>query len=708
MKRILNRLLNKRGSVLFLVVVVMSLLIIAASATYYIVSNQRSSVEVRYSSEQSYQTALSMSNTVSRYINGYLNAIKRSGEKEVSKYTNTIVGKMLQGETITTKDLDLKSMGMSESEFAKVNVTIKPSGTKTVKGNTVNYFDLEVFSEHNGETTKVTQVIAIETGPADYFTRFLTSTGRRSEDVIVDANKILSGAYFENDFTRFSSAHLNDSIYVSGTFDDEGLIYNKSPYASSTEVIVTDNFYCKGASGSSIDVNKIYVGGNFYCSKLVSADEVYVLGDLEINISQSNSTVFYVNGDCRMNSGAPDQKYYINGDLYINNVSEQQGEFHVKGDVIIPSSSMTVTTKGIECGGVFRYADGSEVKPSDSGYPGWYEGWKFNHKDSYSSPLDDDKVSNAVNYITSKASKNKYQTWDAEGYFNKKFPSAETITPDDPKYAIDGAWDGYRVKIDKSCKLRPATTWSWGKHYIEIDATSSDIYIYLDSNGLKYNGKDCFMFGKDSNNINVIIKGSHSVIFVLPQNVNFKMNQFTFVGHLGLALKMTGYDSLDKLIQNENAVSTKFRPSNVSVIQNLLTSGENDSMIFDRNQLSDKSTHNNIFLITKGTDNSFDFNAESSFCGYIYAPDSTMQCDSASQTIAFIGGIIMGSYTYKNMDATLAFTTPYDYDGNYKDGDGNPVKKTDIVKELMNISAGGAPGGGSAKVFQDSYIVGYR
>ena len=76
----MKKLLNKKGSVLFLVVVVMSILIVAASATFYIVNNQHSSVNVRYSSEQSYQTAVSVSDTVSKYIDGYLEAISKSGK----------------------------------------------------------------------------------------------------------------------------------------------------------------------------------------------------------------------------------------------------------------------------------------------------------------------------------------------------------------------------------------------------------------------------------------------------------------------------------------------------------------------------------------------------------------------------------------------------------------------------------------------------
>lgn len=714
MKRLLEKLQSRNGSVLFLVVVVMSLLIIAASATYYVVSNQSSSVTVRYNSEQSYQTARSMSGAVSQYINGYLNAIKASGEKSIGKYSNTVVGKMLKGETVTTKDLDLKAMGLSENDDATVNITIKPSGTKVEGDNTVNFYEIEVSSQYNGETTKVTQIIAIETGPAEYFTRFLTSTGNRSEDVIVSAEQILSGAYFENDFTRLSSAHMNDSVYVTGTFDDDGIIYHRSLYSSRTEIVVNENFYCKGAGGSVVDVDEVYVGGNLLCAKQILADNVYVLGDYTCNMSQgASSSTFYIDGDCYLNSGTTNdsvfQTFYINGDLYLNNISESHGKFYVKGNVIIPGKTGHGTTKGIECGGKFLYADGTEVNPGDGGsFAGepaptkWYSNFKFTHADKFISLFNKEKVADVVNHISNNTSKNKYAEWDAEGYFTKTFPGAPTIDPGDAAYKLSEYGNDFLIEIDKSCRLIPAKGWgNWGSHYIEIDATEKDIYIYLDSNGLKVDERKCFKFSETEETapVNVVVKGTHSVIFILPADTDFRLDSRQFIGHRGLAEYMTGKTGDDLRTVN---VRDSFIPGNTDKIRSLLIKGENDAEILDRSKLSDNQTHNNIFLVTKGTSNRISVGRESTLCGYIYAPSTVMNCDYAGQTIGFVGGLIMGSYTYKNMNATLAFTTPYDYDSNYGG------KKTDIVKQLMSISVSGSPDPGSAKEFKDSYVVGYK
>ena len=183
----MKKLLNKKGSVLFLVVVVMSILIIAASATFYVVNNQRSSVTVRYSSEQSYQTALSVSDTVSKYIDGYLEAIAASGnEFRLSDYPDTLIGKMMNLTIGSSSDIT-SSIDLSDDNMGKATVTItkkKQIPDPSNPENTAHVFEISTKSEYNGETIEITEVKQIVSGPTNYFTRFLTSTGHRPEDVV--------------------------------------------------------------------------------------------------------------------------------------------------------------------------------------------------------------------------------------------------------------------------------------------------------------------------------------------------------------------------------------------------------------------------------------------------------------------------------------------------------------------------------------------
>ena len=105
MKKSIKRLKQNKGSVLFLVLAVMTILIIAASAVYYMVMSNRGSVQTRYDDEQAYQTALSVSNGVSEYIDAYLSGISSSSGKlnDSNDLVSAIVGLPLNGSISTTK-----------------------------------------------------------------------------------------------------------------------------------------------------------------------------------------------------------------------------------------------------------------------------------------------------------------------------------------------------------------------------------------------------------------------------------------------------------------------------------------------------------------------------------------------------------------------------------------------------------------------------
>ena len=76
----------------------------------------------------------------------------------------------------------------------------------------------------------------------------------------------------------------------------------------------------------------------------------------------------------------------------------------------------------------------------------------------------------------------------------------------------------------------------------------------------------------------------------------------------------------------------------------------------------------------------------------------------------FFGGLIIGTYTYKNSSALLAFTTPYDYADIYKKPGEANYKKTDIVKRLISFANNdGVPGGSSDSITLQSFdTLGYK
>jgi len=670
----MKKLLCKKGSVLFLVVVVMSILIIAASATFYIVNNQTNSVNVRYSSEQSYQTALSVSDTVSDYIDGYIAAISSSG-KEMTKYKDTVIGKMVSMSTGTSNDIT--SDIPLDSSMGTAKVTIRKTSTKNSGDNTVHIFEITTDSEVNGETVTITQVKEIITGPTEYFTRFLTSTGKHPDDVNITADKIISSAYFENDFTRLSNATMNESLYSSGTFYNNGIIFN----APTKEIVIAENFYNYGF-GQSVECGKIYVGGNLESSSTFTANEIYVLGDVTFKQDLTGGT-YYVNGNVYLdNINTNDCIFYVNGNVYFSNINKPQGKFYVKKDVIL-NNWQWASLKECKYGGALT---------------GTTTATTFSHDTDIGTPFADTAKISA--YIASATGKQKYEKWSVEEYFVNSFTDYVENVVTDPgdghlvsyniKNAVipgersdtwvDGdpaadkpAWiDGHDpvagqkhtyIKspygglaicyISESCALRSWTNdsfnatinWNGGtgthpfytnggkENYIVIDTGSKrpggkEIYILLDKGTNSY-----FSFGADNTIqfVNVIIKGDYPVIFIIPEGTSYKTSAFLYVGHANLAAKMCGCTDYNDLISSQRQLFSQFT-GKTSVIEGFIDiqsaadpKMQPTALIKSGSGIPD--FHNNIFLVSNSNKDIVDMNSMNIFYGYLYAPNTKLNVD---------------------------------------------------------------------------------
>lgn len=741
----MKRLLNKKGSVLFLVVVVMSILIVAASATFYIVNNQQSSVNVRYSSEQSYQTAVSVSDTVSKYIDGYVEAIT-SSKKSFSTWKDSLVANMLKMGTGSTENIT-SQLDLSDMNMGKVDVKIKKLGTKpdTVNAeNTVHSYEIQTTSNYNGEEITIKQIKEIITGPVEYFTRFLTCTGYNEEDVTFGAYLVLSESYFENEYTvvgASSATCINNSLYSSGTLYVRGLQYSKPK--EEIEIVIKDNLIMERNSMQFLKYGgKAYIGNDFISEgTFLWGDEMYVLGDFISEGGQLKSGCkLYVAGDCHLGSIANNMYFanegdmYINGDLYID-VREGytlKGSYYVNGNIYINIDNnggiQTETTPAenhLIYGGELNFTKGGWVSyqtapVSSGGTP---------------SIFTDQLVANTKAYIIQNTASYDYEIWDVEDkYFNKQGITREITLDDVSDSAVrklgkpeNLPWrNDYLVTIDESCTIHPATEWESGKHYIIVDTTvnDKDIYIKLDSGaasafsftGFKADGKT------PKSTFNLIVKGKHSVIFILPQDKDFVMDNASFIGHKGFAEAITG-KTLDEIIGDyndniDNRINIRdefydykrggFNPDTGELTQGAVKAVDTwfkDDKVpnqIDRSKFTDPTVHNNIFLVTKGVNKNLDFSSQSTFCGYVYAPKSMIRSDTTNgPCLTFIGGMIVGSYTYSNLSAALMFTTPCDVDNNY------PISKpSDIVKHLIKFA--NSNGGISGEDISTLEVKGYN
>ena len=729
MGRLLGKLRNKNGSVLFLVVVVMSLLIIAASATFYVVTNQQSAITVKYNSEQSYQSAVSMCSTISDFIDGYGTKLEHK-QLDGAGYENNILVKLVNLPTLGHYDAtqDFSSLGLGN-----VNITVSKPYDPYVDadGMTIHTVDITTTATVNGESTTTTLRKEIYTSEqvqtAEPFTRFLTSTGKGSDqrDVFLNAASIYGDAFFENEWTLMS-AHLNCSLYSSRSFMDSGIKYHRPDNYKNWEMVIAENLTTVANGMYTDSLDNVFVGGKMTLNTQWNTKRVYVCGDLEITYNDSgHDNTFFVKNDCHINGTNSLGKdiIYINGDLYFHEVEKYgtkyvemptDAQFYVNGKVYYGGVEMTKNESGFytylnQWGGTsfatnIHSITASEIEalmknniPQNNFVSANPDEWT---SEDYFAITDWDSVSA---YINDKASKNEYMVWDAESFFEKL--EADNKTAGKVRPGVDNTdkttYNNQVCTITKSCRLKQAAFVSqWGFELngnIVIQATKEPIYIYLEPE----TGESTFQFAKDEYIANVIIEGKYPVVFILPDGVDFKMNGHSYIGHAELAMEVGGLDTVADLLNGNVNIfaSCGFSGGDATKdkVRNIFKEDSDGYLKFKTNGKVG-NLHNNIFFASKSDSNTLNFSAETTFCGYVYAPSCNLTCDSASQSVGFIGGIVVSNYSYKNSMAHLIFTSPYDYHNNYSYDAESGEDKGDIANKLMSDSGGKKPGADKGKL----------
>ena len=766
----MKKLLNKKGSVLFLVVVVMAVLLVAASATYYVIRNQSASANTHYSSEQSYQTAYSVSNTMTTFLVNEQTKIS----KNPALYTGSIFDammKMPKGGILGQNTIN----NFTKEGLGEYNIIIeKTDGTKSDSGEK-GVFKITTSAEVNGETTTLVQVWQLTIAPAKtkFYTKFLTSTGYRQEDVYLDVQHLYGAAYFENPYTSAGALNqFRESIYATGTFSDNGMKFNNPDELCDLEVVIADNFYITTAEGTSlIGLGGLFVGGNFLdggdkggkqiclyeyekdsdgkvikdsngkpkivkAGSAYKAGNAYIMGDLTFN-SGGHTGNYFVKGDCYINSNLQntgDINFYIGGDLYlgessIDTIFLSDATFYVEGniyicnkgvgtvkniyrlsskkDVISDPDAWTVDvidgTGGVEIvnkeGKKLKYHSVEEIMAATTEFGSWV---------------------NVQSYINTSTAKGSYGIWKAENLV----PEGDAIALSDPSICEKaGEWDdSCFVTISDSCTIKPGLKWWDGCHYVLIDASEHDIYIKLDGTGYDY-----FSFGLNTTwegdgingpaaRVNILIRGSYAVVFVLPDDVDFKMGNESFIGHEDLALALYNRDKANKASSARDLYNAKvnvyscfegypssveqkadpsYKPiTNIDVLtEEIVKEIEIDEIDEETGEnkkirtivkgspyiAEDSDAHNNIFLVSNGKTNTLDFNArQCPFFGYLYAPNTLLGINTMNDGVGFCGGLIVGSYSYISPNSTLIYCDPYEYKGKGKS------RGTNIVTELIS------------------------
>lgn len=372
MKRALLRLKCGRGSVLFFIVAIMSVMIVLASAVYYSAVSARKQVEIRYGDEQSYQSAVSLNDLVTEYLN----------TKTEDAFVDAILA-LAPGSSLTTQGTGTDSFAKLAEGLGDYKVTVtKISGDSSDEKHTVK-IETEVIVD--GESSTVTSVGEFTLVSKPYsFDRFFTSTGYAPNDVVMSGMTITSTMYLDNEYSQIGSLQSgNSGINIKAEVISAGtLAINNAPInadgSKTFDITVGNNLiltYSGGQAGMNLNGGRIRVGGNLIQGtsfNYKSDTDVYVVGDLiSGRPSDTNDCELYVNGDAAFFGNETYKgKVYVNGDVYIdkevNTGDKFPGGITIGGNVYLCSGSSYfgaqkawIKSHGIDDSRIKDYTDAS-------------------------------------------------------------------------------------------------------------------------------------------------------------------------------------------------------------------------------------------------------------------------------------------------------------------------------------------------------------
>lgn len=554
MKRALLRLKCGRGSVLFFIVAIMSVMIVLASAVYYSAVSARKQVEIRYGDEQSYQSAVSLNDLVTEYLN----------TKTEDAFVDAILA-LAPGSSLTTQGTGTDSFAKLAEGLGDYKVTVtKISGDSSDEKHTVK-IETEVIVD--GESSTVTSVGEFTLVSKPYsFDRFFTSTGYAPNDVFMSGMTITSTMYLDNEYSQIGGTGApgtgNSKINIEAEIISAGtLAINNAPINAdgdkTFDITVGNNLimtFNGGQGAMNLNGGRIRVGGNLIQGtsfNYKNDTDVYVVGDfISGRPSDDSNCEIYVNGDAAFFGNETYKgKVYVNGDVYIdrevNTGDKFPGGITIGGNVYLCSGSSYfgaqttwIKSHGIDDSRIKNYSDASirfEAKNGENDSA--YNALRANMDKArslaggtaaynYIWPSDSlicESLQNVKDKINEKFGNPEYSNWN----MTKKFINDDgTYTVDPINYNFDNATDPELqdarfagtgsnknqliVSAEKFGQYvvmgdMRITAGTWDGYNIVFDTTMPDgkdidMYVYLPANCyMEQTGTDQYKFSsKDS------------------------------------------------------------------------------------------------------------------------------------------------------------------------------------------------------------------
>ncbi len=561
MKHALRKYLNNRGSALFMVLSLMTALMILVMAMYFSVVASRDVQYKVFYQEQSYRSAISISDAIISGLN--------SGDwnDNGSNTLKAAITGLNEGETISTNGNNFATFlgtgNADDGQLGAYTVSISRLANEDNK----QVYDMAITVSVGGvvDTTHTFFTISINEyeepqGPTQTF----TSTGYSPNDVYIEGGHYYTTMFFDNEYTIIGG--YRDKPYIYSNLNCGGsLRVNKfttiGPKTSSDAPLVwaiRNNMYCDAVNGNIIlgtgatntTRGLLMVGGNLYLNNpaVPKNCDIYVLGNLYNasgrSLNQGNRV--FVNGNIYTNGYGLPADTYCNGSVDSGSASAWGGDDEANN--IMSVTSMAQKLDQCTTSQIFYKWEINDTDPSKPDYimeldtrssggtsaPADYFTVAFNNTDSvYSADTDNDGVDEEIPIYTSTV----VIPWEprvATGYYGDGDLTYSA-------HVIKDVIDGTGNRNDGSCVNNYTVIIDTGdnpqnQHFIKLEPNANFIDNPDDDDDTNNdNGPETFRWlpGIDSSGatgdggvgdkkINILIRGRGSVVVIVPHGVTYQ------------------------------------------------------------------------------------------------------------------------------------------------------------------------------------------
>ncbi len=315
MKHALRKYLNNRGSALFMVLSLMTALMVLVMAMYFSVVSSR---EVQYKvfyTEQSYRSAISLSDALISGLND--NKWTSTGSKTMT----AAIDALAVGESMSTKGNNFAAFLGTGAADADQLGAYTVNITRLEDEDSAKLYDMAVTVSVGGVVDTIHTFLRVSN--AEYDTegpdQTFTSTGYSPNDVYIETGLYQTDMFFDNEYTIIGG-YGGGALKFKRNLSCGGSLRLANHNTGDAEEPVTwavrNHFYMDTNSTFSLGTDSerglLMVGGNMYISNaagLPTDCDIYILGDLHIMPNQSFSSSSNV-------------RLFVNGTIYLEQLAD--------------------------------------------------------------------------------------------------------------------------------------------------------------------------------------------------------------------------------------------------------------------------------------------------------------------------------------------------------------------------------------------------